>query len=338
MSTLNIHQNLVIFDDTNIATNQPKLQYVSWTTDFTGIQVEEPASKQYFLQPAETLTVFSGIRTLLVDGTTAFDLTLNPAQSGVYRLTNSAGTAPGFRTARAVSISGESVTVTINNNATAEFALSAVAVPTFAAVQVGDTLFIPDTTTGDSASPFNTLNVGFWTVLAVTNSGAGANRKLICKRLNGEAFEGVAEVVSVTANSQFKVFSSSGVQPGDTLKLSAGFSTVTQKTYSLQTVTSDWVEFTSAEPLPLETGIIPTAAGLIIYSDAKSLVRVEVDQESVLRLNSDSTDNLRLSPRAPGSQQDVAHFEIWSPIYQLVLINKSTATLKATVITAVQTS
>lgn len=338
MSTLNIHQNTVIFDDSNVATNQPKLQYVSWTTDYSGIQVSEPSSKQYFLQPAESLTVFSGTRTVTIDDTTTFDLTLNPVLSGVYRLTGVSGTAPGFRTSRAVTLSGETVTVTVNNNATAEFALTPTSTPTFAAVQVGDTLFIPDTTTGDSASPFSVLNVGFWTVLAVTNSGLGANRKLVCKRPNSQQFQGVAESVAVTANSQFKVFSASGVQAGDTLEILAGFSSVSQNSYVLQTVTDTWVEFSSAEPLPLESGVAPGSAGISIYSESVNFLRVEVDQPAVVRLNADITNNLKLPPRAVGSQQDVAYFEAWSSVYKLVLINKSTETMKATVITAVSGS
>lgn len=338
MATFNISSNHIIFGEDTV-TSQPALKYVDWTQSFTGIQVSQPSSRQYELQPLESLTLFSGTRSLTVDGTTEFDLTLSALDTSVYRMTNSAGTAPGFRTTRAVAISSESVTVTVNNNATIEFALSAVSVPTFAAVVAGDTLFIPDTTTGDSASPFNVLNVGFWVVLSVTNSGAGANRKLICKRLAGEAFVGVSEVVSVTANSQFKVFSSTGVQPGDTLKILGGFSTVTRKTFVISTVTDLWVEFTSAEPLPLESDVIPTAVGLAIYSSAKSFIRVEADQEAVLRLNSDTTDNLTMSPRAPGSVSDVAHFELWGPVYQAVLINKSNSdTLKATVITVVLAS
>lgn len=333
MATFNISSNHIIFGEDTV-TSQPALKYVDWTQNFNGIQVSQPSSRQYELQPLESVTLFSGVRSLLIDVTTEFDLTLSSLSTSVYRMTNTAGTAPGFRTTRAVSVSGETITVTVNNNATAEFALSAVSVPTFSAVTAGDTLFLPDTTTGDSASPFNVLNVGFWVVLSVTNSGAGANRKLICRRLAGEAFVGVSEVVAVTANPQVKVFSSTGVQAGDTLKVLAGFSSVTRKSFIITTATDTWIEFTSGEPLPLESDVLPGVSGLTIYSSAKNFIRVEVDQESVLRLNSDTTDNMVLSPRSPGVATDVAHFELWGPVYQAVLVNKSTsATLKATVIT-----
>lgn len=338
MAIININQSVLVFDDEDTTTSNPKRRNVDWTTAMTGVSVKEPSSREYALQPGEVSTVFTGTRTLAVDGTTEFTLTLNPVIEGVYRLTSTAGTAPVFRTVRAVALNGEDVAVTVNNNATAEFALDAISVPTFAGVSVGDVLFIPDTTTGDSASPFNILNTGFWTVLAVGASGAGANRKLTAKRLNGEDFQGVSEaVVSVTDDAQFIVYSSSGVQVGDTLRLISGFSSVSQKTYVVSRVTDLWVEFTSGEALPLEADIIPTASGISIYSDAKNYVRVEVDQEAVVRVNGDSTDNVWLSPRDPGVKSGIAHFEMWGNIYQLVIVNKSNSdSLKATVISVVK--
>lgn len=333
---MNISSNHIIFGEDTV-TSQPALRYVDWTRNFNGIQVDQASSRQYELQPLESLVLFSGARTLSIDGTTEFELSLSTVNTSSYRMERTAGTTPGFRTTRSVLVGGEEITVTVNNNATAEFALDAASVPTFAAVQPGDVLFIPDTTTGDAASPFSVLNVGFWTVLAVTNSGVGANRKLVCKRLAGQSFEATAEVVTVAANSEFRVFSASGVQVGDTLKILLGFSTVTRGSYSVSSVTDTWVEFTSTQPLPLEEDVIPGAAGISIYSSAKNFVRVEADQPAVLRLNADTTDNLEINPRTPGVSTDVGHFELWGSVYQATLINKSpTATLQATVITAVK--
>jgi hypothetical protein len=332
MAIININQNVLVFDDEDTATNNPKRRNVDWTTNITGIPVKEPSSREYTLQPGETSTVFSGVRALTLDDTTTFSLSLNAVAGSVYRLTATAGTAPGFRTLRAIDLTGETVTVTVNNNATAEFVLPGSSTETFAGAVAGDVLFIPDATTGDPASPFNVMNVGFWTVLSV------ATRKLIAKRLNGESFQGVSEgPIAVASASEFQVFSAAGVQAGDTLNIVAGFSPISQKSYVISRVTPSWVEFTSTESLPLETGVTPDDTGLAIYSSAKSFVRVEVDQEAVVRINGDTGDWNRLSPRDPGVKSGIAHFEIWGNVYQLVIVNKSTSdSLKATVISVVK--
>jgi len=323
MPRLNIHSNILAFADPETVTSNPKLRHVDWTTDYTQIDIVGPENKEHTLAPAETRTLFSGVRTLTVDGTTEFSLALNAAQGGVYRLSVTGGTAAGFRTTRAVAISGETLTVVANNNATVSFALAAASVPTFAAVQVGDIVFIPHTTTGDAASPFNVLNTGFWVVLARGSSGAGADRKLTCKRLPGVAFEGTSESVAVANDFEFRAFSSGPVQAGDNVVLSSGFSAVTLGTYVLKTVTDTWVEFTSGESLPLEDDILPTATGIRIYSQAKSFVRIEVDRPAYVRLNGSVGNEIALKPRVTGSATDRAHFEMWGTIWQLEVVNRS---------------
>ncbi len=335
MPTLNLHIYITAFGDDDTGTSQPKMKYADWTTDRTQIPIEEPVDREFKFDAAQTRTIFDGTRTLSIDGTTAFDLTVNPIKPGVYRLTNSAGTAPGFRVSRALTLNALSVDVTINNNATAEFTLIPASGSTFAAVQPGDTVFIPDTTTGDAPSPFNVSNVGFWTVLAVAASGMGANRKLICSRAAGEDFVGIAETVTVTANSQFLAFSAGPVQSGDFMELTSGFSVVTQKSYQITTVTDSCVEFTSGESLPLESGILPTAVGLSIYNDAQSFIYVEVDQEASVRINGSTQDYIRPLPRRPGEIKYRAIFQLTGVVWKLVIVNRAPAApMRALVIAA----
>jgi hypothetical protein len=321
---LSIFGHLLAFADAQ-ASNNPKLRYLDWATAYENIPVKNVQNKTYMVDPGATLTIFSGARTLLVDGTTAFDLTINPAFDGVYRMTKSAGTAPGFRTNRALTLSGNQITATVNNNVTMLFGLEASSTQNFSAVQVGDTVFIPGVTTGDSAGPFNQLNEGFWVVLAVVTVASVANHGLVVQRPAGQAFQGVSEVVlagSVTANSQFQAFSAGPVQPGDTLELSAGFSIVTQQSYQISTVTPTWVEFLSSSPIPLETGIIPTAAGIKIYTAAQNYVRVEADQLAYVKINQGS--NIPLRTRQVGEIGGRGFFELWGDIWQLDVINRNT--------------
>lgn len=324
MAQLNVSSNILISADPGTVSSNPKKRSVDWTTNFTGIKVKSQESREYTLQPGETKTIYSGVRSLAVDGTTEFELVLNSySGAGIYRLNSTGGTAPGFRTARAVNIGGETVTVTVNNNATASFALAETSTPTFAAVQVGDIVFIPDTTTGDSASPFGVLNVGFWQVIAVGPSGVGANRKLTCRRVESQPFQATAETVAVASASEFKVFSAAGVQVGDTLVISAGFSLVTQDFYIVTAATDSWLEFASGSYLPLEADILPGALGVIVYSEAKSYLRVEAQQPIVLRFNGDTGNLNTLRPRQNNDAQGVAWDDRWGPVWQLVIVNKS---------------
>lgn len=318
MSVIDIHTTILVYGDGEVPTSNPKRRFVDWTRHLSGESVEQPSVREYVVQPGETLSIFSGTRNTSIDGTTAFDLSLNSTQSSVYRMTASGGTAPAFRTARAYDGTGVVHTLTINNNATLVVDIASGSF-TAAGVQVGDTVFIPGTTTGDSASPFNINNLGFWVVLAV------AATRLTMRRHVGEDFNGTAEEVTPTAASEFKIFSASGVQRGDSMEISAGFSSVSQKSFVVSEVTDEWVEFTSTEDLPLETDVTPGAVGITFYSDAKRFIRVEVDQEAVVRLNGDTGNSNRLSPRTAGDVEKVAHFEKWGPCWELAVVNRSSA-------------
>lgn len=325
-SQLSIISHLLAFGDASASSN-PKLRYLDWQTCYENISVQNMQSKTYLLDPAEDRVIFSGARTLTVDGTTAFGLTLNPLFDGVYRMTNTAGAAPGFRTDRALTLIGNQVTATVNNNVTMQFSLSPSTLVSFAAVHVGDTVFIPGLTTGDAAGPFNTLNEGFWVVLAVVAVSSIANIGLVCQRPAGVSFQGVSEVVpmaNVTSNSQFQAFSSGPVQVGDTLELSAGFSVVSQQAYQISNVTPKWIEFLSSTPIPLETGILPTAAGINIYTNAQNFVRVEADQLAYVKINSGS--NIPLVPRAVGDINGRGYIELWGNIWQLEVVNRNPGT------------
>jgi hypothetical protein len=238
-------------------------------------------------------------------------------------MTATAGTAPGFRTNRALTLNTEVVTVTVNNNATVQFALSSISAGTFAAVSVGDVVWVPNTSTGDSANVFSETNSGFWTVLAVGPVSMVANKVLTLKRLAGTSFSGVAEVVTLTANTQLQAFSSAGVQVTDKLEIVSGFSSVSQKTFEISAVSHDWVEFSSTAALPLESGILPTSTGLVFYTAGKKYLRIDVDQEAVVRLNGDTTNNVKVSPIVSASRDNMGWLEKYGSCYTLTVVNKS---------------
>ncbi len=326
MPVMNIYKNVLIHGDGEIATAEPERRFVDWKLKVEGVLVTKPDSRQYYVDPGASMTVFSGSRVLTADSSSAYDLTLNTTQQSTYRMTSTAGTAPGFRTARAVALNGEAVSLAVNNNTTVDVTLDSLSSPTFASVQVGDTVFIPDVSTGDAATVFSPLNVGTWVVLAKGAVSSVPNKKLTLSRPTGTAFEGVTESAVVTADSQFLVFSAAGVQVEDSLEISAGFSSVSQKTFVISRVTSDWIEFVSTENLPLEAGIIPDVSGLSVYTNAKRFVHVETDQEALVRLNGDTGSFNRMSPRIVGDIDQMAHFEMWGSCWRLDVVNRSTST------------
>ena len=284
MSSLNIYTALTSYVDTSV-NNNPSLRDVDWRRSFEGVEVDTPISDSLTIAPGASTSFLNNLRTLSTDGTTAFDLTQNPTNASVYRLTWVSGTNPVFRTDRAIDLTGIEITVAVNNNATATF--EADSGTPFASVVVGDILLIPNVATGDSAGPFTADNGGYWSIIAKTNT------KLTCKRLAGVSFSGIDEVVPAITTDEFRVFSNAGIQVDDTVILSAGFSSVTFGNYSITAVANDFIEFFSASPIPLESAVVPTAPGITIFYQAKRFLYLESTERLSVRING-STGDLNL--------------------------------------------
>jgi hypothetical protein len=317
VSLLNSLSTVNIYDDAT-ATNNPQQRFIDWKRNVLSISVTNPSMSRVKLLPGQTLNIFTGAQATSIDNTSLFSIALNPYLTSTYRITNTSGTAPVFRTARTVAVSGVLVTIAINNNATATFTAGSAI---FGAVQTGDTLFLPTTLTGDASllSPFSVVNGGLWTIIGVSTT------QLTAVRQTGVAFSGVAEAQTPITDTQFQVFSSDLVQVGSTVEISSGFSAVTRKAYVITAVTPSWIEFISTSALPLETGVAPTATGLVIYSKTKRFLRVEVDQQAVLRLNGDTGSSLRLDTITSSIGSQVGWFEKGpGPCWQLDVVNRST--------------
>jgi hypothetical protein len=268
--------------------------------------------------------MFDGTRTTSIDGTTQFQVTLNPMDPSLYRFTWVSGALPVFRVARATNLSGTQVTVTTAANGSATFSVSS-GTP-FSGVQSGDIVFIPGISTGDPASPFSDINTGYWEVLGASGTALQATR------LAGQQFVGINEQVTVTDAAQFQIFSSTGVQVGDKVEISSGFAIATRKTYEVVAVNPKWVEVVSTSPLALETAA-PGMGGMSFYTSSKRFVRVEVDQEALVRMNGDTGSSQRLSPVIPGDSLQTAWFEKFGPAWSLVIVNRSASRMTVNMLT-----
>lgn len=331
-SFLNVQYVLLGYADTS-ATQAPKLKTADFGRNFQGQSVLGTNSQVFQVQPSATLSLFNGTRSITADSSTAWSLSLvTIAMSTFYRLTWTGGTNPTLRTDRALALSGEPVTVAVNTNGTVTFTIPGASSNTFAAVQVGDTVFIPGPVTGDSASVFNTLNQGFWVVLSQSTYS------LTCIPPPGTLFQAVAEVQTPGSNTAFVAFSStSGVQVGDNMDLSAGFSTPLIQTFGpLTAVTSTWVEFASTQALPLQTAITPGATGIVFYSQGKRLVFLECDQQAAVQANGDTGQTQRLSPiLGPDADGNfVAAYLKVGPCWSLSIVNRSAVVMNVTLISS----
>lgn len=325
MSILSLYSLTLAYSDP-AQTNNPVLRNADWKRSLPAVFVKNPKTDPFMVGGGNETLIFDGTRLTSIDGTSAFDLSLSTLASDLYRITSSGGTDPILRTARALNLNGIVTTLTVQANGSVLVTVPA-GTP-FSFVQAGDELMIAGVLTGDASSPFSSLNQGRWTVLAV--GGAGANVTLV--RPAGQDFQGVTEVVTPTTAAQVYAYSQAGVQAGDKMRLSAGFSAAARKTYVVESVTSKYVEFRSTTPLPAEAGITPGASGMQFFSMGKRFLRVEVDQEATLRIN--GVLGPELSPWAAADPQMVAEYVQVGPVWSLSIVNRSGQTLNATIISA----
>lgn len=325
MPKLNIERKIVAFGDLT-ANSNPRLKYVDWLRVNAGVEVQAPKSEAYTLAVGEAVTAFDGSRATSIDGTTQFSLSASDLEEGRYRLTNTGGTAAAFRTNRSAAVAGVALTLVSNSNGT--LSVTAGSGTPFSSAVVGDTVFVPGTSTGDSAGQFNSLNEGFWTVLAKTST------TLTLSRFVGETFTGASEVVTPAANAEFVVFSSGGVQLSDKVRISAGFVASTLGTYAVLAVTPTWVEFVSTTPLAEEAGIIPGATGVSVYKSGKRFVSIEADQPCIVRLNGDTGDSTVISPILAGDPEQVGFFQLFGAVWSLEVENNASVPANVAIITA----
>jgi len=307
------------------ANSNPRLRAVDWRRDLAGQAVSNPKSESVQLVAGETRTLFNGTRSTTLDGTTAFTMSLSTLESGRYRFTKVAGTDPSLRTSRGLTLNTVAVTAVALANGSLTMTVPGPAA--FTGVVAGDIVFVPNTNTGDAVSPFSISNSGYWAVMAVLSP-----QSLSLARLPSASFEGVSEVVTLTSNAQLRAYSAAGMQVGDSVAISAGFSTATQKTYDVVAVTDTFFEVRSSLPLPLESSVIPTAVGMVFYSSAKNFLYVEGDQEFVIRLNGSTDSTQRVSPVSAGEIPG-AYFKN-GPTWSLAVVNMSSTLLNLMVIGA----
>lgn len=294
MAKLNMNMYLNCYEDPS-SSNNPSLNNFKWFRELSGLAADRPVSLSFTLAPGESKTLFDGTRTLLQDGTTQYQLLLKTGNT--YVLKHVGGTAPQFRTLRTVGSDATTQVAVTSNNGVLTF------------VSTGGTLF--DLVTGGVivgdevlvGSQFAAGNRGRFRVIAVSATS-----------FTVENSSGVAEgsvTLGLDFDNQIRIYSSSGVQVGDTVRVSGGFSLASQAAYEVTAVQDNLIEFFSSKALPLETVVTDQVA---VYSAAKVLVYLETNKPLDVQANGSSAGKIspiiRESVSAPGQmlRSDI----IWS--------------------------
>lgn len=305
MPTLNFLVFLNAYSDSN-PSNAPSLNNFKWDREVNGLAVGNPQGLPFTLAPGETKSLFSGIRTLSQDGTTQYSIALKSLTSNTYVLSNVGGTAPNFRTPRSPGADATTqITATLNGPlvtfaSTGGTPLSLIA----GGVVVGDYVRL--------GNLFNQANQGERKILSLTATSFTVENEL-----------GVAEgpiVLGAGFAVQLQIYSALGVQIGDTLNISGGFSAVTQGSYKITSVGAEFVEFFSADALPAEGPI--TTQAIAAYFSAKQLVYLESDQHCGITLNGVSGNEIK--PFVVNNSVIPGVFMRTSTIYSMSVTNNST--------------
>jgi hypothetical protein len=327
MATLNIFETIQMYSDSQLSSNPQKV-LPDWNPKYSLVPVTNPKADQFQINPGASFTPFSGSIPTSIDGTTLFSTSINYIIPNTYRFTWTGGTNPVLKTNRNLTLATSMVTITINNNVLATFVISGGG--TWGTATAGDLLWLPGPTTGDGSTPFNVLNQGLWSVLNVSSS-----TQLTAVRLAGVPFQGVSESQTVGSNGQLVAFAPSGIQIGNKVNISAGFSPVDFGTYVITNVVPSFFEVQTGTALALETNVMPTATGLVFYSTAKRFLRVETDQMATLQLNGVSPSGIQLAPLVVADPGNTAFFELWGTAWSLTVVNQSPGNvLNLTVISA----
>jgi len=309
---LNIYNHLLAYSDSVGNTDNPQQRNFDWSRKMSSVLAKKTASDIVQLQPGESKTIMDEtVSTGISAGDT---LSIASLGSSTYKLSIDSGSGE-FNTGRAVTgLAGTDVTVAINNNSLAKFTFDgAVDIST---VQVGDIMRVAGVSTfGTAPYAFADINSGIWKVLAVGPDNVQVVRT--------DCFAGANEVATSVAATDVIFYAQDGVAEGHSLLIDGTFSSASQSSYTVVDATSDCVFFTSTSPIPEESAVSYVAGSISIYKKARFLVYLETDQKTILRINGDTGDSLKVSPITVGKDNLVGIFEYTGLCYQLEIVNNS---------------
>jgi hypothetical protein len=305
MSKFNLLVHIQAYEDSN-PSNNPSRNYVKWLREMQGISGDKPQSLEFSLAPGESKSLFNGSRTLAHGGTTEYSIDLKAGTTNTYILSNPAGQAPNFRTPRTVLADNTTEITVTQNGSVLSFEATNGTLPAFVAggAVVGDTVYIN--------GPFALNNQGYFTIISLTAT------KISVKNEGGQA-EGP---ITLTGASDIEIFSAAGVQAGDKLVVSGGFSPVSRATYEITQVRANELEFYSSEALPAE---IVTTTALSVYYSSRQFVYLEASDKLDLTINGSAAG--KVEPFIEASSKKPGLFMIKSTMWSMSVQNNGLETV-----------
>lgn len=296
--------------------NSPSKNFFKWTRENQS-SISQALSETFQIAPGESQTLFSGTVSLAQDGTTQYSLALAPFQSNIYQLTNTGGTAPQFRTLRTIGTDATTQVTTSVNGPILTYTFTGGTLPSLSSVQPGDNVLI-----GNAFNSLNQGSTGIWQIISKTSTSFSV--------VNPSGYvEGPITLGSSFAN-QIRIFSADGVQIGDTLVISSGFSPVSWGSYQITLVTDYYLYFSFTGQLPSESGILTEVA---VYSVAKTMVYCESDQNLTLTLNGGSPGPT-IVPIVSNGSVFPGMFLLNGSVYSLSVTNNSINVANVTLLSA----
>jgi hypothetical protein len=92
-------------------------------------------------------------------------------------------------------------------------------------------------------------------------------------------------------------------------------------------VTPTTIDFVSTQPLPEENTLTYIPDTIVFYLNSKRIVYIEADQDIVVRFNSDTSDNNRVTPIIPGDACLLGYIHKCGNTYKCTIVNKSVNTV-----------
>jgi hypothetical protein len=213
----------------------------------------------------------------------------------------------------------------MNNNSMVVFDFTAA---TLTGIIPGDIMRIDGQLTYDVGPyAFNPLNAGIWKIIGVSGT------QVSCVRPTGVPFQGTTELVAI-ATQDVQFYADDGVQTGHKFIVSGTLSPASFRAYQVSEATPSSITFVSTQPLPLESSLTFVPGTIVFYKSVKKLVYIEVDQDAVVRFDSDTTDNNRLTPIQTGNETLVGYLHKWGDSFSCEIVNKSINTCSVKFLTA----
>ena len=291
MSKLNLQIGLNSYAD-KVETNQNFLNHFKWLRSIAGVLVNNPESAEFLIPAGGSLSLFDGTVALSQDLSTEYSLSLIAAS--VYKLSwNGVGSAPEFRNERVLGLDNTSeVTITKNGSLmTASFTNGTL--PNLSSVVPGDEIRI--------------VNIGTYKVLSKTAAS-----------VSWENESGSESVFTLTSGSDLRIYSSSGVQKGQKVSISSGFSPASYGDYQVTDVAPDFLVFNSVKVLPEEANI---NCSITVYKSEKKIVFLETSGSVTANIN--GNEQITVSPLVSSSGNNPGLLLLTAPVHSAEILNTS---------------